>query len=236
MSDKKSFKIYKEWGSQFSGLDDASAGELIKAIFTYQSTGEAPKEMSPIVAMAFSFIRQQFERDDSSYEETSKARSEAGKKGGAPKGNSNASKNNQNQAKQPKTSKNKQNKLEEEEEVEVEVEENVKKDTDVSFVSRDSANLPSLPLIDGTQYALSVSEQENYKALYPAIDVEQQVRAMCGWLQANPKNRKTRNGIKRFINSWLSREQNRAPRVRDGTCYNGGETLAELIEKHKGEG
>jgi hypothetical protein len=36
---------------------------------------------------------------------------------------------------------------------------------------------------------------------------------MVGWLEANPKNRKTRNGIKRFINGWLTKEQNRAPRI-----------------------
>ena len=118
--EKKSFKIYKEWEEQISCLDDESAGQLLKAIFSYQNSGEEP-EMSPVVKMAFSFIKQQFERDEKSYEAISEKRSEAGSRGGAPKGNSNASKNKQNkqkQAKQAKTTKNKQNKLEEEDEVE----------------------------------------------------------------------------------------------------------------------
>ena len=205
MSDKKSFKIYKEWGSQFSCLDDASAGELIKAIFTYQSTGEEPCGMSPIVAMAFSFIKQQFERDNASYEKTSEVRSEAGKKGGAPKGNTNAAK------KQAKTSKNKQNNLEEEEEVEVEDKvEIIEKDTDVSFSPDDFDNHPSLPLNDGTNYEIPGEDIALYGRLYPGIDIMQQIRAMYGWLHSNPKNRKTRGGIKRFITGWLSREQNRA--------------------------
>ena len=212
MSDKKSFKIYKEWSEQFSALDNESAGELIKAILEYQITGEVPEGLSPIVSMAFSFMKQQFERDDDSYAKTSEARSEAGKKGGAPKGNSNASKTSKNNQKQAKTSKNKQNKLEEEVEVEEEVEE-IYIDTDVSFAQSDSANLPALSLNDGTSYELSTQEVENYKVLYPAVDVEQQVRAMCGWLDANPKQRKTKSGIKRFINSWLSKEQNKAPRT-----------------------
>ena len=33
---------------------------------------------------------------------------------------------------------------------------------------------------------------------------------MRGWLLANPRNRKTKTGIMRFVNAWLSREQNRA--------------------------
>ena len=138
------------------------------------------------------------------------------------------------QVKQAKTTKNKQNKLEEE--VEEEVEEEIYIDTDVSFAQSDSANLPALPLIDGTSYELSPQEVKNYKALYPAVDVEQQVRAMCGWLDANPKNRKTKSGIKRFINYWLTKEQNRAPRARDGTVPDSGESLEELMAKYKDEG
>lgn len=113
---------------------------------------------------------------------------------------------------------------------------NIYNNSNELFPQSDFSNLPALPLIDGAEYALTVSEVENYRALYPAVDVEQQIRAMCGWLDANPKNRKTRSGIKRFINSWLAKEQNRAPRARDGTVSDCGETLEELIEKYKDEG
>ena len=44
---------------------------------------------------------------------------------------------------------------------------------------------------------------------YPAVDVFQEVRAMESWLDANPKNRKTPAGIKKFVNGWLSRSQDR---------------------------
>lgn len=30
---------------------------------------------------------------------------------------------------------------------------------------------------------------------------------MKGWLDANPTKRKTRRGVKRFVNNWLSRTQ-----------------------------
>lgn len=44
---------------------------------------------------------------------------------------------------------------------------------------------------------------------YPAVDVFQEIRAMESWLDANPKKRKTPAGVKRFVNSWLARSQDR---------------------------
>ena len=32
---------------------------------------------------------------------------------------------------------------------------------------------------------------------------------MKGWLDANPTKRKTSRGIKRFVNSWLAKEQDK---------------------------
>lgn len=66
-----------------------------------------------------------------------------------------------------------------------------------------------LPLNDGSSYRVSVSETDEFRELYPAVDVMQELRNIRGWLLANEKKRKTRNGILRFINSWLSRTQNR---------------------------
>ena len=54
---------------------------------------------------------------------------------------------------------------------------------------------------------------QKLKELYPAVDVEQELRNMWGWLDSNPKNRKTPKGMKRFITGWIAREQDRAPRV-----------------------
>lgn len=67
-----------------------------------------------------------------------------------------------------------------------------------------------LPLVDGTDFEISVETATELSGLYPAVDVEQQLRNMRGWLLANPKNKKTKAGIMRFVNSWLSREQNSA--------------------------
>lgn len=69
-----------------------------------------------------------------------------------------------------------------------------------------------LPLISGDTHIITKDDVRKYSELYPAIDVRQEIRSMIGWCDANPKNRKTRTGVRRFINSWLSRSQDRAPR------------------------
>lgn len=70
----------------------------------------------------------------------------------------------------------------------------------------------TMPLVDGSMYPVTAEYVRELQGLYPAVDVEQACRSMCGWLNANPKNRKTPKGIKRFINGWIQREQDRAPR------------------------
>lgn len=64
-----------------------------------------------------------------------------------------------------------------------------------------------LPLNDGTEFPVSVEQLHEWKGLYPAVDVMQQLRSMRGWLDANPKRRKTIRGIKAFVVRWLSKEQ-----------------------------
>ncbi|MDD3029817.1 MAG: DUF4373 domain-containing protein [Alphaproteobacteria bacterium] len=80
----------------------------------------------------------------------------------------------------------------------------------------------SLILNDGTTYDVSQLEVDKYTQLYPAVNMLQALRSMAGWLDGNPTRRKTRSGIKRFINSWLARDQNRGGSqgvVRDRNQY-----------------
>ena len=65
-------------------------------------------------------------------------------------------------------------------------------------------------LNDATEYAVSENDVVTYQQLYPGIDVRQELRNIEAWCLSNPKNRKTRNGAKRFLNAWLSRAQNSA--------------------------
>jgi hypothetical protein len=60
----------------------------------------------------------------------------------------------------------------------------------------------------GEFYAVTQSDVCEWESLYPAVDVGQQLRNMLGWLKSNPKRRKTKSGLSRFVNSWLAKEQN----------------------------
>lgn len=64
-----------------------------------------------------------------------------------------------------------------------------------------------LTLNDGSTYGVTQSEIDKYSKLYPAVDVRQEIRGMIGWLDSNPARRKTRTGIRRFMNNWLSKTQ-----------------------------
>lgn len=62
-----------------------------------------------------------------------------------------------------------------------------------------------LLLKDGTEYTLTENDVQKLEQLYPEIDVKAEIRKMIGWLDASPERRKTRRGIKRFVNGWLTR-------------------------------
>ena len=67
----------------------------------------------------------------------------------------------------------------------------------------------SLELNTGEAYRVPIADVEEYRRLYPAVDVPQELRNMAGWLKGNPARRKTRRGIGAFITSWLSRTQDK---------------------------
>ena len=69
-----------------------------------------------------------------------------------------------------------------------------------------------IPLNDGTDFDVPLANIEEWRAAYPAVDVEQQLREMRVWCLNNPANRKTRRGIGAFATRWLGREQDKAPR------------------------
>ena len=66
-----------------------------------------------------------------------------------------------------------------------------------------------IPLLGGKEHPVYRKDIDEYVSLYPDINVEQELRNMRGWCLANPQRRKTRSGIRKFINSWLSRAQDR---------------------------
>lgn len=91
-----------------------------------------------------------------------------------------------------------------------------------------------LPLNTGKLWSVTTEYIEELKPLYPAVDVEQELRKMRGWLDSNVKNRKTNNGIKRFITGWLAREQDRGRIINPGAGpYSYQQTQRQTVNQFK---
>lgn len=98
-----------------------------------------------------------------------------------------------------------------------------KKKTDTSYLAQSDAGASSalepaneqerpiamIPLADGTDFPVPASLAGEYAAAYPGVDVQRELAQARAWCLSNPRQRKTKNGIRRFLNSWLDRAQNR---------------------------
>ena len=105
--ERESFEFRKEWREALSGLPAEVRLEVYDAIVEYGISGRL-SDLKPMARLAFSFVKSWIDGDVEREEHrrrVSLARSEAGKKGGAPKGNNNALKNKQIQAKTSKDGK-----------------------------------------------------------------------------------------------------------------------------------
>ena len=81
MNIKKGFVLYIDNYEPIKDLTLEEKGKLLDAVFNYASTGEVNK-LNDITGMAFSFIRQQLDRDNKKWEETREKRRAAGSVGG----------------------------------------------------------------------------------------------------------------------------------------------------------
>lgn len=85
-----------------------------------------------------------------------------------------------------------------------------------------------LPLVDGSFYEVPDDKIQNWTAAFPSVDILLELKKMYVWLDGNPKKKKTRRGISRFIVGWLERSQNK------GGCGSGKKTNSDFIEELKG--
>ena len=97
-----------------------------------------------------------------------------------------------------------------------------------------SASAPAYRLIlhDGSYYPISKEDISKWATLYPAVDIEQEIRKMIGWSEANPQHRKTKRGALAFINRWLAREQDKGGARREEFPRN--DTGVNPYEKYGG--
>ena len=98
-------------------------------------------------------------------------------------------------------------------------------DTEDSCAEPETVSAPpiiSIILNDKSLFDVSPEDYNRWCELYPAVNVMQELRKMSSWSTDNPKRRKTKSGIRRFINAWLSKEQDKGGQYRyQGRCSSG---------------
>lgn len=82
---KDSFIIYTKINEVLKELTDDQKGKLFQAIIDYEMTGEIPAIDDALVKVSFIPVRQDLDVNNEKWEETVKARQEAGRKGGLAK-------------------------------------------------------------------------------------------------------------------------------------------------------
>ena len=85
-----------------------------------------------------------------------------------------------------------------------------------------------IPLADSSGWRPTVDEYEEYHRLFPDVDIDAEFRKMRAWCLSN--SLKTRRGVKRFVNGWLSRAQDRPkPKPKTERAFNADEWLLNQI-------
>lgn len=78
-------------------------------------------------------------------------------------------------------------------------------------------DVPALILNDNSEWRPSRDDLDGWQRLYVGVDVIRELARMREWCKSNPTKRKTRKGIRRFVQSWLDREQNRPNKYGSGS-------------------
>ena len=218
------FCAYHSYLKSMKQLSDAEVGRLFRAMLKYSETGELDALYGNERFVADTIVAQ-IDRDKQQYAKKCAVNRENGAKGGL----ANATERVANGSERPRTPPKEKGKKKEKEK---EKENIISPSGDICAEpeSASTQNAILLPLNDGTDYGVTEGIVSEFAVLYPAVDVMQELRNMRGWLLNNPKNRKTRSGIRRFINSWLSREQDK-PKARQQQYTHVADRLADMVRR-----
>jgi len=75
-----------------------------------------------------------------------------------------------------------------------------------------------IPLNDKTTFSVFTPLIDEWRNLFPKVDIEQELRNIRAWNLSNPKLRKTKAGILKHITQWLAKEQNRGGNGNNGNA------------------
>lgn len=232
-----------EYLEEMDCLSDAEYGRLIRALQHFSITGEE-QALSGGEKAHWKRVRNREKRYQESFDDQEKVKAKRAKNAAKARwGNTQASssmhKHPQASSSTPSNAKNAKTNTEAESNTKVITSPN----GDVCTEQPLSVEPPVIGLLTNTGEIYNITQQqvEEWEALYPAVDIMQQLRAMKGWLDANPRKRKTRAGMKAFANRWLAKEQDKpisapvAPPRQTGSYEHGLDRLARMYKEEYGD-
>ena len=195
MSEKKGFIFQYGTAKQIRRLIQVSGPEaavgLLEALEAYSMDGTEPEDIDPVAEIIFEGMRKELDIDREKYDRMVQQRKDAiAERWRREKDTKEYDRINSNTDSRQKTVDSRQ---------EIEIKDSI----------AGAEPLIGLPLNDGTEHQVTQEDLNEYAALYPAVNVMQELRDMRGWLLANPSRKKTKRGIKAFIRTWLSKEQDK---------------------------
>ena len=79
-----------------------------------------------------------------------------------------------------------------------------------------------IPLSNGDEYPIYRDDIDNFRSLYPSVDVEQTIRNMKGWIDCHSERKLTLKSIRKFVNSWLANEVSKEKQMKKNPVVAGG--------------
>lgn len=207
--ERKQFTFYRSFYDVAKKMPEEERGKLLFAICSY-ALDEEEIQLDGMSEIAFMLIKPNLDSSRRKAQSgASGGEAGAGKTKSKPKAKNSKSEANKKQEgidskdKSMEEEKQTDTEKEKEKEKELKIEDKIEIDTEIEN------NIFYLPLKDNTMFAISKTQVEEWTLLYPDVNIMQELRNMYGWLDVNPQKRKTRMGMKRFINNWLLRAQNK---------------------------
>jgi hypothetical protein len=203
--------FYASFWDAINSLPKKDQLPVFRAVISYGLSGDHSETLSPAQSAFFTLMQPVLD--------SSRKKAASGKQGGTkPK-----AERKQSESKPQATPKQNEREKEGEKEKEIEIE-------NECYIGPEIPAVISLPLNDNTEFPVTELMVSEFVPLYPAVDVVQELRKMRAWLLSNPKNRKTRSGIRKFINAWLCREQDKGRKPAAQAPYtHGADRLAAMI-------
>lgn len=209
-----SFVLYKDSRIFVDKLNKEQRGDLLAAIFAYVCDGEIPDFYNDsITQMCFEIIRNYLDRDEKKYQEKCQRNKENIQRRWNKvheQSNTNVYDNKQSNTNATDKDTDKDTDTDKETDTDKDTDKNINNIYTVCPEPDKPAAEPGgvlLPLNDKSFYDVPQDKIDLWVQTYQAVNVMQELQKMRAWLDSNPTRRKTRRGISRFINSWLSREQ-----------------------------